>query len=1665
MMRKSQASYTPKEQQRACSVVATPLRIILYFLLGCCSLIACFIFASSAYAAGNTTVYDLTMLPDGTGSLSSPCILKSAFNDEGHYKVCEAHTGTGTWNGKQHTNGMVDFKAHDKAYTGNEPTCDQLISPGYWYCKDGCGYTKSGRLTHIHEPLNYHDEWRWEHVSNYCARCGTHVTNAARGYHVNNGVSFMNIENIHSYGTLTCDICNLTIDVSKHNCLHSSYSKCHYGKCGIEWARVISINNKIDLVNNNTDHIEITYDMLGHGDMIDRFSVHESFKDLANAYDIGQPELVGKDGDIYTIRIPVTLQKEVALNNQIKLTHYVWMNSSNATADYTDWLFTGAKFGKSQWITFTGGQPQIVGTPVVASEKEVDGWKNNLTITSTWYSKRASKVQVALFDPSGKQVSDWISGAPTGNQYEFKVVMSPKITNPQERYYTLKCKDDLQGNGEGKVLIPKTDIEPPVIVSEIDLTQGWETGKEYDAQATDAGIGRIELSFNGDGDYQLGSLSGSQYLRSFRFIGDVYTEQLRLLYLKDGMGNVQEVRLRINKIDGTAPTITNAGYKVNTGQRDAVINIAAHDQHPQLGEGSGVKAYAVTRTAAQPTDGWNTTAANTVSDNGTYYTWTRDAAGNVSAPAQVNVSGISAGVTVKYINELGEDISAGFAMEIPKQLSDEQQSTISLQSYPREGYEFHHFSLATEDGKTASATLNLDNTLTFIKGDASVLTLHYVDKIPPTITNSEYAVKEGEREGVISATAQDLGTGVGGYALTRTATAPTEGWQTAGEWTVSDVGTYYIWARDRAGNISTAPTHITANGLMADVVVKYVDELGNDISAGFAMDVPELLSGEQLSTVQLQSCPQDFYEFQYFSLNTEEGKSASAALNADNTLTFIKDDASVLTLHYKGQAKVGIEYVDELGNDIYDLFPEAPETTLMGYRTDEAEIPHPELEWYEWQHNQLATLEDKEPSGFIDSPEDGAVTFGIYDASTLNVQYKGKAVVNIRYVDEKGNDISSALGDAAIARISGYRNDTANIPTPYSRWYEFKGYSIDTRPGADVPSGYIDNSKDSSVTFGLKDKTTITVVYHARADIRVAYEDERGSNIRGLFANTLPSIFHGLRGWEWTIPTPEIDFYEFQGYELHTQSGEEPSGFIDGAIDNTVTLGIRDSSSVTVRYKGWGIVNIEYVDEQGNDIRHVFGSDAVTQLRGYRSDEAEIPTPENRWYKFKRYDIETAADAECSGYIDNNQDNTITFGLRDKTTIKVVYHAKAEIKLAYVDELGNDIRAQLERTPPEAINGLRGAAKGIPIPESEWYEWQHNQLTTTRRTTPSGFLADEYDTTATFGHEDASEIAVVYHAHAEVPFNYVDTMGNDLMALGILPEETVEQMAGKRGETFEFSVFVPDHFELKSVRLIRSTAGEAESTVLTPNEGGLYSAQFNVGNSETIQVLYEPLPFVLTLTDPQGRGLAGGGFVIADAKGKDVYTGITDADGLCSVPAPGAGGYYITQVDAPDGYYCSNTPWEVSLNKHNEAQGVLKYTNYPIIKTVVCIDGHTKEPIAGAVIGVYNSNNELITQSDTNTEGKASFWLQKDGHYTFKQISVTEPYTLSGKVHTVKITGKTTDEGNNTYTFRNVPPVQTGAYNTPLLTLVTTAVLGAGMALNLVRMQGKSPWEMLRRKR
>ena len=121
-------------------------------------------------------------------------------------------------------------------------------------------------------------------------------------------------------------------------------------------------------------------------------------------------------------------------------------------------------------------------------------------------------------------------------------------------------------------------------------------------------------------------------------------------------------------------------------------------------------------------------------------------------------------------------------------------------------------------GKHTVSARAIDN-VGRVSGTASKAAL--VDKAAPVISKVEQQPDSGHTEMTLAVTATDADSGVKGYAVTTEEKAPALDSFTADVPKADHNGVYYIWAADKAGNISAAAkVNVTALDIVPPVVVK-----------------------------------------------------------------------------------------------------------------------------------------------------------------------------------------------------------------------------------------------------------------------------------------------------------------------------------------------------------------------------------------------------------------------------------------------------------------------------------------------------------------------------------------------------------------------------------------------------------------------------------------------------------------------------------------------------------------------------------------------------------------------------------------------------------------------------------------------------------------------------
>ena len=268
----------------------------------------------------------------------------------------------------------------------------------------------------------------------------------------------------------------------------------------------------------------------------------------------------------------------------------------------------------------------------------------------------------------------------------------------------------------------------------------------------------------------------------------------------------------------------------------------------------------------------------------------------------------------------------------------------------------------------------------------------------------------------------------------------------------------------------------------ASVNVRYVDDLGTPIDSLMPEGSATIIAGLRGEHYTVATPVLQDYDFEQMFITTPEGSLESGFLN-DITydLELNKEYASTVTLVYHAKASFKVEYIDDLGQNINDvviaesdreLLPTEPPFEYTGHRGDEITIQTPELEDY--QFNSMVVQSGSSVS--LD-PENHLATMNAGYDGVIYVKYDYRATVFLKYEDMNGKDISGLFDPANPTFLEGFRNRTTKIPHPDTGSYIFDHFEIETLPGEE-PSGYLHGGQyDPTLTFGVREASTVTVVY------------------------------------------------------------------------------------------------------------------------------------------------------------------------------------------------------------------------------------------------------------------------------------------------------------------------------------------------------------------------------------------------------------------------------------------------------------------------------------------------------------------------------------------------------------------------------------------------------------
>ena len=472
------------------------------------------------------------------------------------------------------------------------------------YCTDGCGYKiELPKQSHSSETILTINGWNNAHRTN-CSVCNNYIKEEPC---VNS--------NGQKLGCATgiagkCVICG-----AERTIAHMQLSEVKCRVCGKEFYKY-----------------ELAKEVLNQTQIKVKYKYIPILEGLEFSH-IAKPEASG------TNNTSVTDYKFTKNNDgsiEIEAILNITQNTPASKVNMRGWFnYTYEGNSKSGYDTisvYPDNYAPIVQSITATGADSTTEFSRSATITAKFEETWDSIVEMALYDSDGTVISNWSTASKDGTTFTktFNVVAETATS----KKLIVKAKDRCGNIGEGKVTIGKIDTKAPTLVSPTAYNTDWSILKQIKIEATDEGSGNVQIALGSEEDYQLGQLDNNKYYREYKLTGDVYEDIVRIVYLKDAVGNITTKRITIGKLDKTSPTIT------NITKNEKTITIEANDINTKLNkEGSGIKGYAISKTKEVPADnGFQTSNKFIVEETGIYYIWVKDNAGNLSQTKQIEMN-------------------------------------------------------------------------------------------------------------------------------------------------------------------------------------------------------------------------------------------------------------------------------------------------------------------------------------------------------------------------------------------------------------------------------------------------------------------------------------------------------------------------------------------------------------------------------------------------------------------------------------------------------------------------------------------------------------------------------------------------------------------------------------------------------------------------------------------------------------------------------------------------------------------------------------------------------------------------------------------------------------------------------------------------------------------
>ena len=674
-------------------------------------------------------------------------------------------------------------------------------------------------------------------------------------------------------------------------------------------------------------------------------------------------------------------------------------------------------------------------------------------------------------------------------------------------------------------------------------------------------------------------------------------------------------------------------------------------------------------------------------------------------------------------------------------------------------------------------------------------------------------------------------------------------------------------------------------------------------------------------------------------------------------------------------------------------------------------------------------------------------TNGAVTGTTRVINQKANFDVILTKVNDKNDKLANAKFEVYGKDINGnYTNKVAEGVTDINGEYKLNLPMGDYEfVEIQAPDGYIlDNTR---YQFAIADDGTITgttQIINSQITVninKVNADNDKLANAKfEVYAddgsgNYTVKVFEGTTNTNGVLEVIGLEpgYYEFVEVEA-------PTGYIrdntrrafvinnDGSVIGNTTVVNYEIPATNIDLK---IIKVNNLDEKlvgakfaiykkdANGYFSVKVTDGITDING----ELVVSLPEGEY--------EVVEISAPNGYIKDSNAQRINLSSTDDS-LKFT-NIQTKVVLTKVDDIGNKLEgAKFE------IFGDNGATKvasgftdangelivyGLPAGEYDFYESE----------APDGYELDNGNyqftiaidgtvtgTTQIINYKNKTEVSIMKVNEENETLSgatfeiYADNGSGSYTTL--IDEGTTDINGFYKiwldAGTYEFvEIKAPNGYELDSTR-----------HRFTVNSDGTITGNLKVVNK------LSKISVDITKINQNNEKLAGAKFEVYSDDGSGNYNikvseGVTNSNGIFTIPDLDVGNYEFVEVEAPDSYILDNTRHSLVINVDGSVSGTLTVVNYqtqvnmfPV--TLLKIDEDNNR-LAGAEISIFGENNGSFTvdvaNGTTNSNGEFTAVLAP-GTYKFQEQVAPNGYVKDSSYYTFTIA----DDGTVTGTTRIV---------------------------------------------